>query len=150
MTFSEHIRAYQPRCRQQLLRLRTLVQSRDETDLSQEIVEEVRDATNAVIAEAEGLTRAVIQADGSRGPQAETFLWARVTRLATAADRAVSSARNRDVRALRAHLHHFDTLTSAIWTVQQASYGHAVPDQPAGRAAQGPAGLTSGVRRTPA
>jgi len=47
-----------------------------------------------------------------REPQAETFLWVRVARLAAEADRAVDAARSRDVPGLRAHLHQFDTPTS--------------------------------------
>lgn len=48
----------------------------------------------------------------------------RVARLTVAADQAVDAARGGALRALRAHLQHFDTLASAIWTVQDAIYGH--------------------------
>ena len=67
--------------------------------------------------------RAAITAAGERDPQAETFVWVRITRLATAADRAVGAAHSRDMSQLRADLHHFDALTSAIWAVERAAYG---------------------------
>jgi len=46
----------------------------------------------------------------------------RISRLAATADRAADAARRRDIPGLRANLHHFDTLTSAIWIVQNATY----------------------------
>ena len=115
---------YQSRCRQQLLRLRLLAGSRDGTALPRGFTVEVRDATNAIIAEVEAMSRTAIGASERQQPQAETFLWVRVARLAAAADRAVDAARRRDVPGLRAHLQQFDTLTSALWTVQHATYGN--------------------------
>ena len=67
--------------------------------------------------------RTAITAAGERDPQAETFVWVRITRLAAAADRAVGAAHSRDMSQLRADLHHFDALTSAIWAVERAAYG---------------------------
>ncbi len=113
---------YRSRCRQRLLRLRILAGNQDGAVLSREFSVEVRDATNAIIAEMEAMSRAALRADG-QGPQAETFLRGRIARLASAADRAVDAARSQDVPGLRAHIHQFDTLTSAIWTVQHAAYG---------------------------
>ena len=46
----------------------------------------VRDATNAVIAEVEAMSRTAIRASEQREPQAETFLWVRVARLGAAAE----------------------------------------------------------------
>jgi len=114
---------YHSRCRQHLLRLHLLAGSQDDTALPREFTAKVRDATNAIIAEAEAMSRAVLQASERQDPQAETFLWARVARLAAAADRAVEAARSRDVPGLRANLHQFDTLTSALWAVQRATCG---------------------------
>jgi hypothetical protein len=114
---------YQSQCRQQLLRLRILAGSQEATALSWEFTAEVRDATNAVIAEVEAMSRTAIRASGQLNPQNETFLWVRVARLAAAADRAVDAARSRDVPGLRAHLQQFDTLTSALWAVQHATLG---------------------------
>lgn len=113
---------YHSRCRQQLLRLRLLAGGRGGTALPQEFTGQVRDATNAIIAEVEAMSRAAIRASSQQEPQAETFLWVRVARLAAAADRAVDAARSRDVPGLRAHLDQFDTLTSALWVVQHATY----------------------------
>jgi hypothetical protein len=118
----EQLDDYRSRCRQRLLRLRILAGSQDGAVLPLEFSVEVRDATNAIIAEMEAMSRAALRADG-QGPQAETFLWGRIARLASAADRAVDAASSQDVPGLRAHIHQFDTLTSAIWTVQHAAYG---------------------------
>lgn len=97
--------------------------SQDGTALPREFTVEIRDTTNAIIAEVEAMSRAALGASERLDPQAETFLWVRVARLAAAADRAVDAARSRDVPGLRAHLHQFDTLTSALWAVQRAAYG---------------------------
>jgi hypothetical protein len=83
----------QLRSQRQLLRLRMLVLSQDGMAPARQAAE-IRDATNAVIAEVEATSRAVLEA-GGHAPGAETFLWVRVTRLAT----------------------------SAMWTVQHAVYG---------------------------
>jgi hypothetical protein len=111
----------QLRCQRQLLRLRMLVLSQDDMASARQAAE-IRDATNAVIAEVEATSRAVLEA-GGHAPGAETFLWVRVTRLAMAADQAMNAARHGDLAALHAHLRHFDALTSAMWTVRHAVYG---------------------------
>ena len=109
------------RCQRRLLTMRLLVLSRDSVSPFR-LAADVRDATNAVIAEVEAMSRAAVEA--SRGePGNETFLWVRVTRLAMAADRAVNAARSGDLAGLDGHLRHFDALTSAIWTVRDAVYG---------------------------
>jgi hypothetical protein len=110
-------------CQQQLMRLRILARSREDAALSREASSQVRDATNAVIAEAEVMSRTALRVGRPQELQAETFLWVRIARLAAAADRAVDAARSRDVPALRHHLRQFDALTSAIWGVQHPSYG---------------------------
>lgn len=86
---------------------------------------EVREATNAVITEAETAGRAALAAAAGsrREPETGVFLWVRLTRLANAADEAVSAARSGDANALRRHLRRFDALASAIWAVQHAVYG---------------------------
>ena len=119
----EQLDDYRSRCRQQLLRLRLLAGNQEGTLLPREFPLRIREATNAIIAELEAMSRAALQSSGRQEPQAETFLWVRITRLAAEADRAVDAARGRDVPGVRAHLHQFDSLTSAIWTVQQAAYG---------------------------
>jgi hypothetical protein len=121
MTFDDPMADRQLRCQRQLLRLRMLVISQDGMAPARQAAE-IRDATNAVIAEVEATSHAVLEAGGHE-PGAETFLWVRVTRLAVAADQAVNAARRGDLAALHAHLRHFDSLTSAMWTVQHAVYG---------------------------
>jgi hypothetical protein len=121
MTCADTTYDRQLRCQRQLLRLRMLVLSQDATTLARHAAG-IREATNTVIAEVAAMGRAVLEVDRP-GPGAETFLWVRVTRLAVAADDAVTAARSGDLAALDAHLRHLETLTSAIWTVQDAVYG---------------------------
>jgi hypothetical protein len=122
MTFDDQMRNHRSRCQRQLSRLRMLTLSQDGVPPPRRVDAEIRDATNAIIAETEAMSRAVLKA-GRQEPGDETFLWVRLTRLSLAADQAVMAARNGDIHQLRAHLHHFDTLTSAIWTVQHAVHG---------------------------
>jgi hypothetical protein len=105
--------------RQQLSRLVLLAHNYDVMALSPQAGADIREATNAVIAQVEATSRAMIE-DGRHERGAETFLWARVTRLAAAADHAVGAARRGDAAELRAQLRHFETLTLALWTVQDA------------------------------
>jgi hypothetical protein len=121
VTFDDPVADRQLRCQRQLLRLRLLILSQDGMTPARQ-AREIRDATNAVIAEVEATSRTVLEA-ARQEPGAETFLWVRVTRLAMAADQAVNAARSGDISGLDAHLRHFDALTSAIWTVQGAVYG---------------------------
>jgi hypothetical protein len=130
VTFADVIDRHRSHCRQHLLRLRVLARSPDSSALSREVGAEIRDATNAIIAEAEAMSRAAIRAGGERDPQAETFVWVRITRLAAAADRVADAASSRDIYRLRAGLRHFDALTAAIWEVERATFGqHPVPGQ---------------------
>jgi hypothetical protein len=55
---------------------------------------------------------------GSDRPGDGTFLRVRLDRLAAAADNAIAAARAGDFGEMRQYLRRFDTLTSAIWTVQ--------------------------------
>lgn len=121
MTFADRMSDRQLQCQRQLLRLRMLAQSRDVGTPARQAAA-IREATNAVISEVEAMSRAVLEADAHK-PGAETFLWVRVTRLAMAADNAVNAARSGDFPALNAHLRHFDTLLTAIWTVLDTVYG---------------------------
>jgi hypothetical protein len=104
MTFANQMRSHQSRCRPQLLRLRMLARSEADAVLCGQVIAEIRDATNAIIAEAEAMSFAALGDGGRRGPEAETFLWARLTRLATTADQAVNAASSGDVCGLRAHM----------------------------------------------
>jgi hypothetical protein len=122
------IREHESRCRPHLLRLRMLASAEAGAGLPRQATAEVREATNAVIAEAEaagGAALAIMAA--SREPEAETFLLVRLNRLAVAADEAVSAARGGDGPRLRRLLHRFDALASAIWAVQHAVYASGPP-----------------------
>ena len=133
MTFADQIRDHQSRCHPHLLRLRLAAQG--ETGATpQQIAAEVRDATNAILAEAEAAVRAALAATAG-APATETFLRARLARLAGAADEAVSAARGGQVPGLHNRLRRFDALTSAIWTVQHAVYGQVPLPRPASDAA---------------
>lgn len=123
MATNDQLDDYRSRYRQQLLRLRLLAGSREDGALPREFTVEIRDATNAIIAEVEAMSRTALQAGDRQNPQAETFLWVRIARLASAAGRAVDAARSQDVPGLLAHLHQFDSLTSALWQVQHATGG---------------------------
>jgi hypothetical protein len=124
MTFADQIREHQARCQPHLLRLRLLARGEASTTASAQIAAEVREATNAVLAEAEAAIRtALAAADRRRKPATETFLWARLARRADAADGAVDAAHGPHAPALRSRLRRFDELTSAIWTVQDAVCG---------------------------
>ena len=138
MTFANQIRDHQSRCHPHLLRLRLVARGEANVTAPAQIVAEVRDATNAILTEAESAIRAALAtaADRPREPATETFLWARLARLATAADEAVSAARGGHAPGLRARLRRFDALTSAIWTVQHAAYGQVPPPRPASDAAR--------------
>ena len=107
------------RCRQELSRLWTLALSQDSGPVSLR-ASALRDAVNAILGEVEAMGRTVLGGDGRLPPAAETFLWVRVARLATTADQVVDAARRGDAAGLLAHLRHFETLMSALWTVQDA------------------------------
>ncbi len=135
MTFADQIRVHQSRCNPHLLRLRFVARDEADMTITRQIAAEVRDATNAILVEAETAVRGALAAgaDGRREPTAETLLWARLTRLASAADEAVNAARGGNASGLRIRLRRFDVLTSAIWTVQHAMYGHEPLPQSATR-----------------
>ena len=108
---------YRARCLPHLLALRMLARYTPEAPLPWLAVAEVTQATDAILAEVEAAVRAVT---GS-GPGIGIFLGARLSRLAAAADDAIAAAGAGDFTQLRTHLRRFDTLTSAIWAVQDAS-----------------------------
>jgi predicted transcriptional regulator len=55
------------------------------------------------------------------GPGTGIFLDVRLSRLVAAADDAIAAAQAGDFTQLRRHLPRFETLTSAIWAVQEVS-----------------------------
>lgn len=125
MTFTDQIREHQSRCHPYLRLLWLLARDEDEVTVPRQVTVGVREATTAVIAQAETTIRAGLAATAdSNDPAMEVFLRVRLTRLADAADEAVKAARACDTPRLRSVLRRFEALTSAIWTVQQDLYGN--------------------------
>jgi hypothetical protein len=150
MAFTDPTDDLQFRCGPQLLRLRMLTRGEPGAMLPWQVIAEVREATNAVIAAAEAAGRAALAgAGGDRGgPDSGVFLWVRLTRLVAAADEAVNAACGTDAAGLRRCLDRFEVLTDAIWAVQHDVYGQAPlrrvgPDRPSARPGTGPASLAA-------
>jgi hypothetical protein len=122
MTIADKIEDHQARCQPHVLRLRMIARDEAGTALTWQAVTEVIQATGAILAEAEASDSDARAAAGA-GPGAATFLGVRLNRLAVAASDAITAAGEGDSGQLRRHLHRFEVLTSAIWTVQQAVSG---------------------------
>ncbi len=122
MTITDKIEDHQARCQPYMLRLRMIARDDPGTVLTRQAVTEIVQATAAILAEAKA-SGSDARAAGS--PGAGTFLNVRLSRLAVAANDAIAAAGDGDSGLLRRHLHRFEVLTSAIWTVQQAV---SVPD----------------------
>ena len=114
---------YRARCLPHLLTLRMLARYTPEVPLPWLAVAEVTQATEAILAEVEAAVRAVTGGGpgDTVGPGIGIFLGVRLSRLAAAAHDALAAAGAGDSTQLRTHLRRFDTLTSAIWAVQDAS-----------------------------
>jgi len=125
MPVADQIKDHQARCLASLISLRMLAQGEAGMPLPRWVVVEVAQATGTVLAEAEAAGHTVLAAAGDH-PGAGTFLRVRLDRLAAAADDAIAAARAGDYGEMRRHLHRFDSLTAAIWTVQDAVYGARV------------------------
>jgi len=108
---------HRARCLPHLLTLRMLARYTPEASLPWLAMAEVTQATDAILAEVEAAVRAVT----GGGPGIGIFLGVRLSRLAAAADEAIAAAGAGDFTQLRTQLRRFDTLTSAIWAVQDAS-----------------------------
>jgi hypothetical protein len=119
MTVADRTEDHQARCLPHLIRLRMLALNEADVPLPWLVADEVIRATEAILAEAEAAGREATTAAGV-GLDAGIFLGVRLTRLASAASDAVAAAWTGDFAQLRRHLARFDTLTSAIWTVQKA------------------------------
>ena len=103
---------YRARCLPHLLTLRMLARYTPEAPLPWLAVAEVEAAVRAVTEGGPG---------GTVGPGIGIFLGVRLSRLAAAANDAIAAAGAGDFTQLRTHLRRFDTLTSAIWAVQDTS-----------------------------
>jgi len=122
---------HQARCLPHLLSLRMLAQG-EVAPLPWLAADEIARATQAILAEAvaaggEAAGREAADRAARGGPGLGIFLAVRLSRLSAAADDALTAAWTGDFTQLRRHLARFDTLTSAIWTVQRAVYGPSGP-----------------------
>ena len=133
MSVTEQIQDHQAHCLTHLISLRMLAQTEPGALLPRWVVVEIARATGAIVAETEAAGQAVLTAGLSGYHRGDgTFLRVRLDRLAVAAGDTVAAARAGDSAELRRHLRRFETLTAAIWTVQDALYGaHPVPDESA-------------------
>jgi hypothetical protein len=122
MSVTEQIRDHQARCLAPLITLRMVAQGETGFPLPRWVVVEVAQATGAVIAEAEAAGRTALSTVGASSdrPAGKSFLQVRLDRLAASAEDAIDAARVGDYGAMRRHLRRFDSLTSAIWTVEDA------------------------------
>ena len=123
MDVTGQLEDHQARCLPHMLTLRMLARDTPEAPLPWLTVAEVTRATEAILAEVEAAVRAVTGGGpGSPGsPGTGIFLDVRLSRLAAAADDDIAAAWAGDFTQLRRHLSRFETLTSAIWAVQEAS-----------------------------
>ena len=128
MSVADQIKDHQARCLASLISLRMLAEGEAGSPLPRWAAVEVAQATGAVLAEAEAAGRAALTAAGVSGdhPGRETFLRVRLDRLAAAANDAIAAARAGDCGEMRRYLRRFDTLTAAIWMVEDAVYGSRV------------------------
>ena len=126
MDVTDQLEDHQACCLPHLLTLRMLVRDTPEPPPPWLAAADVTRATKAILAEVDAAVR-VVTGGGPRGPHdpgspgAGIFLSVRLSRLAAAADDAIAAAGAGDFTQLRCHLRRFDTLTSAIWAVQDAS-----------------------------
>ena len=126
MDVAGQLEDHRARCQPHLLTLRMLARDTPEAPLPWLAVAEVSRATKAILAEVEAAVRAVTgggpgSRDGLGSPGTGIFLSVRLSRLAAAADDAITSAGAGEFTQLRCQLRRFETLTSAIWAVQDAS-----------------------------
>jgi hypothetical protein len=118
------IGAHEARCQPHLLRLEMIARGEAGTVFTPRAMADLIQATAAILAEAEAAgvdARAATGLHGG-GPGAATLLQVRLNRLTTAADDAIAAAGAGDSAQTRRHLRRFDSLTTAIWTVQHAVY----------------------------
>jgi hypothetical protein len=86
-------------------------------------VQQIVDATSAILAEVKAAGGGMLTAAVGRGSRGSLpLLAARLTRLENAAHQMVDSAQSGDAVALRGQIARFDVLTAAMWTVHLSEY----------------------------
>jgi hypothetical protein len=122
MDATDQLEDHEARCLPHLLTLRMLARYTPEAPLPWLAVAEVTQATEAILAEVEAAVRAVTGGGpgGPDSPGTGIFLGTRLSRLSAAADDAIAAAGAGEFTQLRGYLRRFDTLTAAIWAVQDA------------------------------
>jgi hypothetical protein len=153
MTGTDDLRDHQARCLPHMAILQMFASSLADMQLPSDAAERVADATNAVLAEARAAGRAALTAmvdDGLRSANL-SLLTARQARLEHAAEDAIASAREAarggNIAALRQRLQRFDTLTSAMWTVQLSVWEQAAASRDVARLGLPAADVLPDLRR---
>jgi hypothetical protein len=114
-------RGHYARCVRLLARLRLLASQDAGAPLPPGAAGEMAHAARAIVAEADAAGHDVLAAVAERSRRsAAVFLGPRQARLAAAAADIVAAAEDGSAAALSRHLHRFEALTSALWTVQRA------------------------------
>ena len=126
MDVTDQLEDHQACCLPHLLTLRMLVRDTPEPLPPWLAAADVTRATKAILAEVETAVRTVTGGgpggpDDLGSPGIGILLSVRLSRLAGTADDAIAAAGAGDFTQLRCQLRRFETLTSAIWAVQDAS-----------------------------
>lgn len=128
MAGMSEIRVHRAHCLPHLARLHMHGRYQPGEALPPGLADEVSEGTSAILAETGAAVRVTVAAvPGTRRMAVAGLLADRLSRLAVAADEAVSAAKEADPGALRRCLRRFEMLTSAAWTVQLAMAGKAAP-----------------------
>ena len=139
MIGTDDLRDHQARCMPHVAILQMFASNLTDVQLPADAARRVADATSAILAEARAAGRAALTAvaDDDLRSANLSLLTARQARLEHAAQDAIASAREAarggNVAALRQRLQRFDTLTSAMWTVQLSVWEHAAASKEVAR-----------------
>ena len=139
MIGTDDLRDHQARCMPHVAILQMFASNLGDVQLPPDAARRVADATSAILAEARAAGRAALTAvaDDDLRSANLSLLTARQARLEHAAQDAIASAREAarggNVAALRQRLQRFDTLTSAMWTVQLSVWEHAAASREVAR-----------------
>ncbi len=140
MTDAQNIQERRARCAPHLARLRLLAGPGAGEPFLPAVADEIGQEISLILAEADAAARAVVAAAaGTRRDAVAGFLGVRLARLASAARETTDAAKEADTAVLHRKLHRFEALTSAMWTVEQATSGQLSAARRPGRVARGPA-----------